>query len=128
MKSLKWLLGSCILCLSTLNHTFGQANKQMVRIARIVVDSTQLSAYKTALTEEISESLRLEPGVITLYAVSEIKRPHYITILEIYADSSAYQSHIKTPHFLKYKTGTKDMIQSLELLDTVPLLPSQKVK
>lgn len=40
-----------------------------------------------------------------------------ITILEIYADTSAYQKHILTPHFKKYKDTVKDMVTSLELID-----------
>ena len=109
-------------------RTLGQTRAQMVRIAKIVVDPAQLESYKAALTEEIEASLRLEPGVLTLYAVSEKSKPSHITILEIYADSVAYKSHIQTPHFLKYKTGTKDMVKALELVDTVPLLRSLKIK
>jgi 4-carboxymuconolactone decarboxylase len=42
----------------------------MVRIAKIVVDQAQVESYKAALKEEIEASVRLEPGVLTLYAVS----------------------------------------------------------
>ncbi|WP_460977591.1 putative quinol monooxygenase [Spirosoma knui] len=107
---------------------FSQSRTQMVRIARIVVDPAQLEPYKAALKEEIEASVRLEPGVLTLYATSETDNPTHITILEIYADSSAYKAHIQTPHFLKYKTGTQKMVKSLELIDTVPLIPSMKIK
>lgn len=124
----RWLLGAGFIFFVTSTEAYSQTKTQMVRIAKIVVDSTQLTQYKAALAEEINESIRLEPGVLTLYAVSEIKRPHYITILEIYADSAAYKTHIQTPHFLKYKTGTKDMVKGLELLDTVPLIPHMKIK
>jgi len=40
-----------------------------------------------------------------------------IRILEIYNDNDAYQSHLKTPHFQKYKTSTIKMVKSLKLLD-----------
>ena len=52
----------------------------------------------------------------------------HFTILEIYADTAAYKAHIQTPHFLKYKTGTKAIVTSLELVDTVPLVPGMKIK
>ena len=93
----------------------------MVRLAKLVIDSTQLDRYKTFLKEEIEISLRAEPGVLTLYAVSEKNNPTHITILEIYADVDAYKSHLQTPHFLKYKNGTPDMVKSLELVEAVPL-------
>lgn len=108
--------------------TTAQKKIQMVRLAKLIIDSAQLDVYKAALREEIETSVRLEPGVFTLYAVSEKENPTHLTILEIYADSSAYRSHIQTPHFLKYKTGTKEMVKSLELVETIPLIPDMKIK
>jgi len=105
-----------------------QHKNQMVRMAKIVIDSVQLDSYNAFLKEEIEASIRLEPGVLTLYAVSEKNNPTHITILEIYADSAAYKLHVQTPHFLKYKTGTKDMVRSLELVETIPLIPGMKIK
>ena len=100
----------------------------MVRLAKLVIDGPQLDRYKVFLKEEIEASVRLEPGVRTIYAVSEKERPTHFTILEIYTDSTAYKAHIQTPHFLKYKNGTKDMVKSLELVETNPLVPGMKIK
>lgn len=101
---------------------------ELVRISKITVDPVQLDHYKAYLKEEIEASIRLEPGVLTLYAVSEKEHPNQITILEIYADQDAYQRHIQTPHFQKYKQGTLDMVQELELIDATPLIPGLKIK
>ena len=100
----------------------------MIRIARLVVDENQLEPYKAALKEEVEASVKLEPGVLTLYAVSAKDNPTHFTILEIYADSAAYERHVKTPHFLKYKAATAGMVQSLELIESVPLVPGMKIK
>ena len=100
----------------------------MVRLAKLIIDSVQLESYKVALKEEIETSIKLEPGVLTLYAVSEKDNPTHITILEIYADTASYKAHIETSHFIKYKTATRDMVKSLELVDAVPLLPGMKIK
>lgn len=110
------------------NSSFAQQKVQMVRLAKIVIDSSQLENYKTMLKEEIETSVRVEPGVITLYAVSEKEHPTHITILEIYADTAAYKSHLQTPHFIKYKTGTKDMVKSLDLVPADPIVPGMKIK
>lgn len=99
-----------------------------VRLSLITVDPERLEEYNAFLKEEIEASMRLEPGVLTLYAVAETENPNKVAILEIYADEAAYQQHIKTPHFLKYKEGTLDMVQSLELIDTTPLIPGLKIK
>ena len=105
-----------------------QDKNQVVRLAKIVVDSSQLENYRAALKEGVETSVRVEPGVITLYAVYEKNNPTHVTILEIYADSAAYRAHLQTPHFIKYKTGTKDMVKSLELVPVVPLVPGMKIK
>ena len=102
--------------------------KQKVRLSKIVVDKTRLDEYNAYLKEEIEASMALEPGVLTLYATAEKERPHHITILEIYANEEAYKSHILTPHFLKYKEGTLNMVQELELIDTNPLIEGVKIK
>ena len=119
-----------IICLFTLSFRAASAQEinQMVRLAKLVVDPPQLQNYKALLKEEIEASVRMEPGVLTLYAVSDKENPTHFTILEIYADKEAYQSHVKMPHFLKYKKGTQNMVTSLELAETVPLVPGMKIK
>jgi quinol monooxygenase YgiN len=110
------------------NNVQGQVQNQMVRLAKLEIDSTQLDSYKIFLREEIEASIKLEKGVLTLYAVFEIKKPNHLTILEIYKDKKAYEKHIQTPHFKKYKEATKDMVKALELVETLPLIPNMKIK
>ncbi|MBN8837756.1 MAG: antibiotic biosynthesis monooxygenase [Sphingobacteriia bacterium] len=117
MKSLPVL----ILLLLLYNTLTAQQNDKIVRIARIEVDASQLEKYKAALQEGIETSIRLELGVLTLYAVAEKNRPTSITVLEVYANAEAYQSHIQTEHFKKYKNATGNMIKSLELIETTPI-------
>jgi quinol monooxygenase YgiN len=117
-----------IALLFSFNSASAQEKKQIVRLAKLVIDSAQLESYKAALKEGIETAVRLEPGVLTLYAVAEKDNPTHVTILEIYADTAAYKAHLQTPHFIKYKTGTKNMVKSLELVETVPLIPGMKIK
>jgi len=49
-------------------------------------------------------------------------------VVEVYASEEAYQSHLKTAHFLKYKNGTLQMVKSLELIDVVPIALESKLK
>src|SRR5688572_11606454 len=83
-----------------------ETQKQMVRLAKLEIHPEHLDAYKAALKEEIEASIRIEPGVLALRAVSEKENPTRITIMEIYAGVDAYKAHIKSPHFQKYKVGT----------------------
>jgi quinol monooxygenase YgiN len=95
---------------------------QIVRIAELEIDPNQLDAYRALLAEEIEASVALEPGVIMLHAVAERERPEQIRILEVYADREAYEVHLLTPHFLKYKTGTANMVRALRLVDVDPVM------
>ena len=95
--------------------------EHVVRLAQLEIDPTQLDAYKAALREEIDASLRLEPGVLTLYAVSIKEHPEQVRLFEIYRDAAAYHSHLQTPHFLSYKSATAGMVKSLTLLETEPI-------
>jgi 4-carboxymuconolactone decarboxylase len=117
-----------MMMLFSFESTSAQEKNQMVRMAKLVIDPTHLENYKAALREEIETSVRIEPGVLTLYAIAEKENPTHITILEIYADQDAYKSHVQTPHFLKYKASTKNMVKSLELIDAVSLVPGMKGK
>ena len=105
---------------------YAQQGTQMVRLAKIKVDPAQLEQYNTALKEQMSAAIRVEPGVLTYYAVADKSDPSNITILEIYADSAAYKVHITTPHFKQYKERVKDMVRSLELVDVTLIAKARK--
>ena len=111
--------------LITIQYAQAQTDKRMIRIAKIEVDPGQLRAYNAALLEQLQTAIHLEPGVLTYYAVSDKKDVSRITILEIYADTAAYQKHIATAHFKKYKTTVAHMVKKLELVD-VNLIGSAK--
>ena len=85
-----------------------------------------LTTAKAKFDETIEASVRLEPGVLMLHAVSLDEAPEKIRLLELYADEAAYQAHLATPHFQKYKTLTASMVRSLRLLPVTPILLAAK--
>ena len=101
---------------------------RVVRLAELRIDPSQLEEYKAALRDEIEASIRLEPGVLTLYAVSVKGDPAQIRLFEMYLDTAAYEAHLQTPHFKKYKAGTQGMVKSLVLVETDPILLGAKTK
>ncbi|WEF34572.1 putative quinol monooxygenase [Pseudoduganella chitinolytica] len=98
----------------------------LVRIAELEIDPARVAAYEAAVKEEIEASIRLEPGVLAIYAVAEKERPNRFRFFEIYADDAAYRKHIDSPHFRKYAEATRTMILSKQLLDTVPVMLGAK--
>lgn len=99
----------------------------IVRLSKIEVYPECLKEYMKYATEVGEVSLRTEPGVLTMYAVSEKENPGRITILETYASQEAYKSHIASEHFQKYKQGTLHMVKTLVLSDQMPLNPANRI-
>jgi quinol monooxygenase YgiN len=112
-----FIITTALLTFSFNKNAIAQQKKQMVRLAKIQVDPLQLEKYNAALKEQMATAVKVEPGVLTYYAIADKGNPSHITILEIYADTAAYQSHIETPHFKKYKETVLHMVKSLELID-----------
>lgn len=99
----------------------------IVRLSKIEVYPQHLDEYMKYATEVGEVSLRTEPGVLTMYAVGEKENPCKITILETYASREAYEKHIASEHFQKYKQGTLHMVKSLVLSDQTPLNPANRI-
>ena len=99
----------------------------IVRLSKIEVWPQFVDEYIKYVTEVGEISLRTEPGVLTMYAVGEKENPCKITILETYASREAYDKHIASTHFQKYKQGTLHMVKSLVLSDQTPLNPANRI-
>lgn len=99
----------------------------IVRLSKIEVYPQYLDEYMKYATEVGEISLRTEPGVLTMYAVQEKENPCKVTILETYASQEAYERHIASEHFRKYKQETLHMVKSLVLSDQTSLNPANKI-
>ena len=97
-----------------------------VRVAEIEIDPAQLDAYSAAVKEQIEAAVRSEPGVVALYSVADKENPAHVFVLEMYTDVDAYKAHLEMDHFKKYKVTTLDMVKSLKLRETVPILLGAK--
>ena len=126
------LLTAGALALSDLASGHALANDTqggvVVRIAELEIDPAQLESYKAAVKEEMEDAVRLEPGVLAIYAVAEKDNPVRLRFFEIYASEKAYRAHLESPHFRKYVITTQHMIKSRKLIETVPIQLSAKPK
>jgi|OM-RGC.v1.027822095 quinol monooxygenase YgiN len=102
------------------------SDEPVVRMAEIEIDPAHLEAYLRLLAEEIEASVSLETGVLALNAVAIKGSPEKIRILEVYANRAAYEAHLQTPHFLKYKEGAAGMVTSLTLIEVEPVMMRSK--
>lgn len=94
-----------------------QQKEIMVRLSEIEIFPADLEEYRAILKEEAAASVKLEPGVLSIFPMYQKESPTQIRILEIYANREAYESHLKSPHFQHYKTSTLKMAKSLRLID-----------
>ena len=116
-KNAEWLFGLSV----TKPAARRNCETMLVRLAEIEVYPEHLTAYLAAASEIQQESLKTEPGVLCLFPTQMKEDSTQIRILEIYASQEAYQHHIQTAHFQKYKQGTLHMVKSLKLQDLSPL-------
>ncbi|MBW8841410.1 MAG: antibiotic biosynthesis monooxygenase [Sphingomonadales bacterium] len=120
------LVGAMLVGSGSRSHAQMTDPQPVVRLAELDIDPAQLGPYRALLREEIDISIRTEPGVLMLYAVAIRGTPNHTRLMEVYADQAAYEAHIASPHFRKYKDGTAKMVRSLTLLETDPISLSAK--
>lgn len=106
-----------------LSATAMAQDSMIVRLAEIEVYPEYLKEYLKFANEVDRLSVEREPGVICLFPMQSAEDSTQIRILEIYASEEAYQRHIKTENFLKYKQGTMHMVKDLRLPTMQPLDP-----
>lgn len=122
MKNIFFYLGVVLMFISCEQQTNLEEHEVnmddlLIRVAEIEIDSASFDEYITILKEEAEASIQLEPGVLCIYPMYQKGHPTQIRLLEIYANREAYEAHLKTPHFLHYKTTTMPMVKSLNLVD-----------
>lgn len=98
-------------------------NGMIIRISEIEVYPEYLEEYLVYAKEVAKDSIKNEKNVVSIYPMVVIKNNNLIRILEIYKNQDAYQNHISSPHFKKYKEGTLHMVKHLDLIDTYQLCP-----
>ena len=85
-----------------------ETERQYVQVAQAEIDPAQLENYLVALREQIEAAIREEPGVLVLYAVSDIENPARLTVFEIYKDTAAYKAHLEICAFQEIQSVDRD--------------------
>jgi quinol monooxygenase YgiN len=122
------ILGASVLVASSRGAVAQEMPVNYVQVAEIEIDSAHLENYQAAVKEHIETALRVEPGVLVLYAVSEKDNPTNVRVFEVYASVDAYKAHLEAPHFKKYKSTTEKMVRSLRLVQATPIALGAKLR
>ena len=120
MSVIRWLVVMVVSCFCAVAMAEDRPNRY-VRIAELEIDPAQAEAFAAAAREVGQASVRSEDGCLALYAVAEKDNPGRVRVFEIYRDPPAYQAHLQTPHFKKFRATTDAMVKSRKLIDAIPL-------
>lgn len=82
--------------------------------------------FKNIVLPEMAESLRVEKGVLAMYAAIDSQAPNRWYFYEIYASEEAYQLHRQTPHFRDYLRQTAHMSASKNAIPVKPVFLRNK--
>ncbi len=123
MKMMRHLLMTAAMFVLSFTAAAQENETMIVRLAEIEVYPQHLKEYLAFANEVDRLSVEREPGVVCLFPMQSAEDSTKIRILEIYASEEAYQQHLKTEHFLKYKQGTLHMVKDLKLPTMKPLDP-----
>jgi quinol monooxygenase YgiN len=120
MKPRLFFLAIVLVCLSGASMA-QPTSSRYIRLAELQIDPAQLEAFAVATREVGQASVRLEEGCLALYAVADKDNPALVRVFEIYRDPAAYQAHLQTPHFKKFRATTDTMVTSRKLMDVTPV-------
>lgn len=119
-ENAEWLFG-----LSATQPTAKTDDNQMLfRLAEIEIFPEFIEQFTAAGKEIQQTTMAEEPGVFCLLPVKMNDDATQFRVIEIYSSQEAYQHHIQTAHFKRYKQTTNKMVKSLKLNDLTPLNPS----
>jgi quinol monooxygenase YgiN len=78
-----------------------------------------------AMLEDARGSVRDEPGCVRFDVIQDEKNANRIYLYEVYADRSAFDHHLTTPHFLAWKNAVQDWFASPPTVGSGPsIFPS----
>lgn len=82
--------------------------------------------FKNIVLPEMAQSLKVEKGVLAMYAGTDSQTPNRWYFYEIYASEEAYQLHRQTPHFRDYLRQTAHMSVSKDAIPVKPVFLRNK--
>lgn len=103
-----------------------QSTKTINNFVIVDVKPEFLNAFRRVVLPEMAQSLKVEDGVLAMYAATDKTNKNRWYFYEIYASDADYQAHRKTSHFKDYLSQTAEMTTYKESVPIVPTLLSNK--
>lgn len=103
-----------------------QTHRTINNLVIVNVKPEHAQAFRDVVMPEMAQSLKVEKGVLAIYAATGKSNPHRWYFYEIYASEAAYQAHRQTPHFQDYLKRTADMVADKQSIAITPVLLMNK--
>jgi len=79
-----------------------------VILAPIQIKEGFREKFVEAMVEDARDSVAHEPGCLRFDVIQDAGDPNRIWVYEVYKDEKAFEAHMQTPHFLKWKQTVAD--------------------
>lgn len=79
-----------------------------VIIAPIKIKDGYKEQFVEAMLDDAKGSVQNEPGCLRFDVIQDAGDPNLIWLYEVYVDEAAFQVHMQTPHFIKWRDTVKD--------------------
>ena len=76
--------------------------------------------------KDVAPTVAKESGTYALYGGIDKTNPNIMRLLEIYESEDAYNKHVSSPGFLRYKANRVPILKNLKFLDVTPIVLEQK--
>ncbi|MDO5614068.1 MAG: putative quinol monooxygenase [Paracoccus sp. (in: a-proteobacteria)] len=122
---MKALLTAALMLLSLNLH----AEEPMIPILRIfefTVAPEDVAGFMAAGEDNIRNSVRDEPGVLSMYVAADQDDPTRLYVVEAYRDQAAYEAHRETPHFQAFIQAMDGKFLSRRVIETTPAMLGAK--
>jgi (4S)-4-hydroxy-5-phosphonooxypentane-2,3-dione isomerase len=81
--------------------------------------------FVAEMLDDARGSVRDEPGCVRFDVIQDEKEPNRIYLYEVYKDRAAFDYHMATPHFLKWKNAVQDWFAAPAVVGAGPsIFPS----
>ncbi|MFD1244264.1 putative quinol monooxygenase [Paralysiella testudinis] len=113
-------------CLSALAIATAAQAAPLVRIFELSVHPAEQAAFANVGIDNLSTSIRNEPGTLAMYAAQRTDRPSEHIVVEIYRDEAAYRIHADSPQFKRFAEVAKNALAGRKMWETEPQFLMEK--
>lgn len=82
----------------------------LFNLFELEIQNGQTAAYDQIGENNIRTSLTKEAGTLAMYSVKQKANPQMAYMIEIYADEAAYQTHIQSPQYQKFREAAPQIL------------------